>query len=245
MQQLASSLYYCLQWGQKCPQKKYILTSFHCFNGYYFLKLWISIRPHTQCVTLIGSVDPSWHILVIHFQKDSLLALRLFPGRCSNKQETLVEKCSYATRPAGQPRRVKREPNWCILGGLLRLKSAVCQSCRSDQSPIAMYKLLLKTCCPTYGESPPQRHFIQRQRQIIDGLQEDMLAAGCYNASDTFGHCWEVCWLARITVEAKSGARADPHREWCYQEPDPSMYSSAVVTNVRRGGWDALGRKPG
>lgn len=182
----------------------------------------------------MGSVDLSWHVLVIHFQKDSLLALRLFPGQCSNKQETLVEKCSYATRPAGQPRRVTHEPNWCILGGLLRLKSAVCQSRCSDQSPINMYKLLLKTRCPTYAESPPQRHFIQRQRQIIDGLQEDMLAAGCCNASNTLlWHCWEVCWLARITVEAKSGARADPHGEWCYQEPDPSMYSSAVVTNVR------------
>lgn len=38
-------------------------------------------------------------------------------------------------------------------------------------------KLLRKTHYPGYAESPPQRLFIQRQRQIINWLQEDLLDA--------------------------------------------------------------------
>lgn len=103
-----------------------------------------------------------------------------------------------------------------------------------DQTPIDMYKLLIKTCCPTYAESPPpQRHFIQRQRQITVCLQKDFLAARCCNANNSSVHWWEVYWLARITFWAKSGGRPDPHEEWWFQQHDPSLCSSVMVTNVR------------
>lgn len=68
---------------------------------------------------------------------------------------------------------------------------------------------------PKHAESPPPRHFIQRQRQIMNCLQERLWVVGYCNACITSGHCWEVCWLARISVWAKSGGRSDPRGEWC------------------------------
>lgn len=83
---------------------------------------------------------------------------------------------------------------------------------------------------PKQAESLPRRHFIQRQKQITDCLQKHLWVAGYCNTSITSVHYWEVCWLARITVWAKSGGRADPCGEWWVQWPD---LGSAMVTNVR------------
>lgn len=111
------------------------------------------------------------------------------------------------------------------------VKSAVRQlHVTGTRRPSANRSFWWRHTVPKHTESPPRRHFIQRQKQITACLQTHLWVAGDCNASIISGHCWEVCWLARITVWAKSGGRSDPCAEWWVQWPD---LSSVTVTNVR------------
>lgn len=67
----------------------------------------------------------------------------------------------------------KPEPNWWIVGGSLLVNSAVCQS----HAGLTRHTSACTSFWWKHTTSLPQRHFIQRQREIIYGLREGLLGA--------------------------------------------------------------------
>lgn len=100
--------------------------------------------------------------------------------------------------------------------------------------------LLLKTLCPTRtGKKPSLRSkklYPETKTAYALVAVALLLPAECCGCSSMSKHCWRVCWLAGISVWAKSGGWPDLPGKWWLHGPDPSLTSNDTVTN----GWTGV-----